>query len=150
MAGRRRRGLGPAPPPWRALTLANPAIKKWGYTTTSNMPKGHNTCKWLTLSSTGLCGKSCLTDFCIAHLVRLRKGSLTQPCRGCGEGLLTSNSSVVSAGIGLSGVVQQERHERNLRASPPSKFSFRDSGPKDIPTPFRDSGSKDIPTPSSI
>ena len=51
------------------------------------MPKGHNTCKWLTLSSTELCGKGCLTDFCKVHLVRLRKGSLTQPCRGCGVGV---------------------------------------------------------------
>ena len=57
------------------------------YTNTSNMPKGHNTCKWLALSSTELCGKSCLTDFCKVHLVRLRKGSLTQPCRGCGVGV---------------------------------------------------------------
>ena len=62
-------------------------LNKWGYTTTSNVPKGHNTCKWLTLSSTELCGKSCLTDFCKVHLLRLRKGSLTQPCRGCGVGV---------------------------------------------------------------
>ena len=38
------------------------------------------------LSSTELCGKSCLAGFCRVHLMRLRKGSLTRPCWGCGVG----------------------------------------------------------------
>jgi len=48
------------------------------------MPKGHNICAWLRLSSTEVCGKSCLGDFCKVHLVQLRKGSRTKLCRGCG------------------------------------------------------------------
>jgi len=51
------------------------------------MPKVHSTCHWLILSSTELCGKSCLGDFCKIHLNRLRKGSHTQPCRCCGVGV---------------------------------------------------------------
>ena len=64
------------------------SIKEVGdcwYTTTSDMPKGHSKC--LTVSSTELCGKSCLKDFCKVQLVRLRKGSRIQPCRGCGVGV---------------------------------------------------------------
>ena len=49
--------------------------------------KGHNQCQWLTLSSTKLCGTSCLGEYCKVHLARLRKGSLTEPCRECGAGV---------------------------------------------------------------
>ena len=51
------------------------------YTTMSNMPKGFNTCNWLTVSSTEHCGKSCLSDFCKFHLVKLRRGTRSQPSR---------------------------------------------------------------------
>ena len=57
------------------------------HTTTNNMPKGFNTCNWLTVSSTEHCGKSCLSDFCKSHLVKLRRGTRSQPCRGCGIGV---------------------------------------------------------------
>ena len=53
-------------------------LKKWvtaDITIQAICPR--DTCKWLTLSSTELCGKKCLTDFCKVHLVRLRKGSLS-------------------------------------------------------------------------
>ena len=62
------------------------------------------------------------------------KGSHTQPCRGCGVGLLISNSSVVSAGIEVNGVVQQELCRRNLRNRPPSRSPFRGCDTKGIPT----------------
>ena len=41
------------------------------------MPKGHNTCQWLTLSKTELCDKSCLAKYCKIQLILLRKGSCT-------------------------------------------------------------------------
>ena len=73
------------------------------------MSKGHNACKWLTLSSTELCGKRCLRSVCKIHLARLRKGSHTlSPAGVVGLGFLISNSSVVSAGIEVNGFVQQE------------------------------------------
>ena len=75
------------PHPRRPWGLSIKEVGDYWYTTTSDMPKGHNTCKWLTVSTTELCGKSCLTNFCKVHLVRLRKGSRTQPCRGCGVGV---------------------------------------------------------------
>ena len=55
---------------------------------THGIMKGKNTCRWLTLSSTELCGRSCLGDHCKIHLARLRKGSGTKPCIKCGKGVL--------------------------------------------------------------
>ena len=52
------------------------------YLTTNNMHKGFNTCNWLTVSSMEHRGKSCLF-----HLVKLRRGTRSQPCRGCGIGV---------------------------------------------------------------
>ena len=53
------------------------------------------------LSSTELCGKSCLAGFCRVHLMRLRKGSLTRPCRGCGVGAYNKQGS--AKGVRASG-----------------------------------------------
>ena len=49
--------------------------------------EGQNTCKWLVIGSTELCGKSCLGDHCKIHLARLRRGSGTQPCTECSKGV---------------------------------------------------------------
>ena len=49
--------------------------------------KGQNTCQWLVISSTELCGKSCLGDHCKIHLAHLRRGPGTQPCMVCGKGV---------------------------------------------------------------
>ena len=62
------------------------------------MPKGHKACKWLTLTSIELCGKSCLRDFCKIHLARLRKGSCTQPCKICGVGVTNKQRFCVGCG----------------------------------------------------
>jgi len=76
-------------PKGRPTTLAGPGshLDMRAVTGMSTMPKGHNTCTWLRLSSTELCSKSCLGDFCKVHLVQLRKGSRTKPCRSCGVGV---------------------------------------------------------------
>ena len=50
--------------------------------------KGKNQCQWLVLSSTELCGRSCLGTYCKIHLARLRKGSGTKPCLVCGKGIV--------------------------------------------------------------
>ena len=50
--------------------------------------KGKNQCLWLVLSSTELCGRSCLGAYCKIHLARLRKGSSTKPCLVCGRGVI--------------------------------------------------------------
>jgi len=84
---------GPPPSPARALHLDTPASMG-----ISIMPKGHNTCVWLRLSSTELCGKSCLGDFCKVHLVLLRKGSCTEPCRNCGVGVTNKQHLCCSCG----------------------------------------------------
>jgi len=55
--------------------------------TYNTMPKGKNTCQWLLLGSTELCGKSCMGKHCRAHLARLRKGPGTRPCQKCGRGV---------------------------------------------------------------
>ena len=49
--------------------------------------KGQNTCQWLVIGTTGLCGKSCLGDHCKIHLARLRRGPGTQPCMVYGKGV---------------------------------------------------------------
>lgn len=41
--------------------------------------------QWLKVGSTGLCGKSCLAEYCKVHLVKLRKGPGTKQCTGCGK-----------------------------------------------------------------
>ena len=50
--------------------------------------KGKNQCLWLVLSSTELCGRSCLGAYCKIHLARLRKGGGTKPCLVCGRGVI--------------------------------------------------------------
>jgi len=77
-------------PQGRPTTLAGPGshLDIPAITGISIMPKGHNTCIWLRLSSTELCGRSCLGDYCKVHLVQLRKGSHTKPCQGCGVGVV--------------------------------------------------------------
>ena len=72
----------------RALTVLS--FRRKGdqlHTTMNNMPKGFNTCNWLAVSSTEHCGKSCLSDFRKVHLVKLGRGTRSQPCRGCGIGV---------------------------------------------------------------
>ena len=54
--------------------------------------KGKKQRRWLVLSSTELCGRSCLGDYCKIHLARLRKGSDTKPCLICGKGVVNKFS----------------------------------------------------------
>jgi len=77
-------------PQGRPTTLAGPGshLDMCAVMGIAIMPKGHNTCIWLRLSSTELCGRSCLGDYCKVHLVQLRKGSHTKPCQGCGVGVV--------------------------------------------------------------
>ena len=49
--------------------------------------KGTNTCQWLLLGTTDLCGRSCMGMHCKVHFARLRKGPGTCPCTGCGVGV---------------------------------------------------------------
>ena len=49
--------------------------------------RGQNTCHWLVIGSTELCGKTCLGDHCKIHLARLRRGPGTQPCKACRKGV---------------------------------------------------------------
>ena len=49
------------------------------------MMKGKNTCGWLVLNSTELCGRRCIGDYCKIHLALQRKGSYTKPCSVCGK-----------------------------------------------------------------
>ena len=60
--------------------------------------KGKNTCGWLVLSSTGLCGRSCIGDYCKIHLALQRKGSYMKPCSVCGKGVTNTISLCVSCG----------------------------------------------------
>ena len=59
--------------------------------------KCRNTCQWLVIGCTKLCGKSCLGDDCKLHLPRLRRGSGTQPCMECGKGVKIDSSYVWTA-----------------------------------------------------
>jgi len=54
--------------------------------------KGKNQCQWLVLSSTELCERSCIGDYCKIHLARLRKGTGTKPCLICGKGVVNKFS----------------------------------------------------------
>ena len=89
--------LHAAVPEERSRCAVTP-IKEVGdnqYTPTSDMPKGHNTCQWLTLSSTERCNKSCLGDFCKIHLAKLCKGSCSLPCLSGGVGVINKQGLCV-------------------------------------------------------
>ena len=50
--------------------------------------KGKDNCKWLVRSTTELCGRSCLKDYCKVHLMLIRKGTNPmRPCSECGVGV---------------------------------------------------------------
>ena len=51
------------------------------------MARGTNTCAWLMIGTTDLCGRPCLGPHCKVHLMRLRKGGGTQPCSKCEKGV---------------------------------------------------------------
>ena len=71
------------------------------------MPKAYNKCQWLTISSTNLCGKVCLAEYCKIHRALLRKRSITSPCRVCGVGV--KNKMKACRKCGYMGVWYQAR-----------------------------------------
>ena len=50
------------------------------------MKIANDTCKWLKIGSTELCGKKCMKEYCKVHLARLRQSPGTTPCTKCGVG----------------------------------------------------------------
>ena len=64
------------------------------------MARGTNTCAWLMLGTTNLCGRSCLGTHCKIHLLRLRKGPPLQPCGKCGKGVRSSFGLCRGCGAG--------------------------------------------------
>jgi len=102
------------------------------------MPKGHNICQWLALSKTELCGRSCLGEFCNVHLAKLRSGSCTQPCQGCGVGVTNKERLCVPCGYRTArrrhSYADSGKSRQNLHGSPLSKFPFRHMTPIGIPS----------------
>lgn len=88
--------------------------------------KGTNTCQWLLRSSTEFCGKSCMCDYCGAHLRSLRNGSETRPCTGCFRGVTNNYSLCLDCGYYK---VAHRCYMRKLRASQMST---------DVEIPIRD------------
>ena len=92
--------------------------------------KGQNTYKWLIISSTELCQKRCLWDFCQVHRARLRKSTGTKPCTACGVGV--KNKYLLSQTVGMrrhfsmTGRKDAKPFKRNLSVLRPSKFHIRD------------------------
>ncbi|KAK3762928.1 hypothetical protein RRG08_008145 [Elysia crispata] len=48
--------------------------------------RGTNSCEWLLLGKTYICGRSCMGKYCSVHNARIAKGGGTIPCIGCGVG----------------------------------------------------------------
>ena len=78
--------------------------------------KGYNTCQWLVIGSTELCGKSCLKDYCKVHLNRLRKGPGTQPCTVCGKGVKNRFKLCIDCGYRRAKMREWQRGNRGLMA----------------------------------
>ena len=75
--------------------------------------KGHNTCQWLVIGSTRLCGKSCIGEHCKIHLARLRKGPGTKPCQVCGKGVKNCYGLCLGCGYNKA---QSRDCERKIKA----------------------------------
>ena len=122
------------PEEWSRRAVA--PIKEVGdnqYTLTSDMPKGHNTCQWLTLSSTERCNKSSPGDFCKIHLAILRKSSSTLPCLSCGLALSINRGSALAVDFVVCGNGTRGGCRPNSNVWPP--FPFRDVATSSIPIP---------------
>ena len=52
--------------------------------------RGTNSCEWLLLGKTYICGRSCMGKYCSVHNARIAKGGGTIPCIGCGVGVKTA------------------------------------------------------------
>ena len=74
--------------------------------------KGLNTCQWLVIGSTELCGKSCLVDHYKIHLARLRRGSGTQPYMECGKGVKNRFRPCLDCGYHKAGMHAWQRDHR--------------------------------------
>ena len=86
-----------------------------------------NTCRWLTLSSTQLCGKNCRGEFCKILLAGM---ALTQNLvRAAGWGSRIRKRYLSLAGIELRGCVVPEKdgdsHEEFLLLAARLKFQFK-------------------------
>lgn len=77
-----------------------------------------NTCQWLTLSSTKLCGLRCMGEYCHVHLSRLRKDVGTKSCIKCGKGVI--NYLPLWLGCGYSDEKGKDRYQKNKS----SRMSF--------------------------
>ena len=78
--------------------------------------KGKYTCEWLVISSTELCGKSCLGKYCKIHLARLRKSSGTKPCHQCGKGVNNYLTLCQGCGYHNESSKRWQRRQRDLFA----------------------------------
>ena len=91
---------------------------------------GQNTCQWLVIGSTELCGKSCLGDHCKIHLARRRRGSGTQPCMECGKGVKNRFRLCLDCGYHKTRMRAWQRDHRafmvEFKRLGQSKVSFRD------------------------
>ncbi|GFR91190.1 hypothetical protein ElyMa_004322400 [Elysia marginata] len=77
---------------------------------------GMNTCQWLVMNSTELCGRSCRATYCKVHLARLRKGPGTTPCYVCGKGVRNRYRICISCGYHRVQTCDWHRRERALNA----------------------------------
>ena len=76
------------------------------------MARGTNTCAWLKVSTTDLCGRSCLGTHCKIHLARLRKGPPHQPCNKCGKGVTSATGLCRGCGAGYIHLVTYRKRKQ--------------------------------------
>ena len=74
------------------------------------MRVGKNTCQWLTSGSTEHCSKRCMSEYCGAHLDRLRKGGGTKPCIQCGKGVY--NKFTLCKGCGYETIMARDWQQK--------------------------------------
>ena len=60
--------------------------------------RGTNSCEWLSLGKTEVCGKSCIGKYCSVHNARIAKGGSNSACTICGKGV--KNQFMVCKGCG--------------------------------------------------
>ena len=77
--------------------------------------RGTNSCEWLLLGKTEVCGKSCMGKYCSVHNARIAKGGGTIPCIGCGLGVKTALARCKECGANCAQVKKWRDRQYNFR-----------------------------------
>ena len=80
------------------------------------MIKAKNTCPWIRIASTEICGKKCMKTYCQHHATKVRKGRCNTPCKVCGVGTRNQYSICMDCGYRRINHTNWTRAHRHLMA----------------------------------